>query len=105
MPLKEPQLPLPRARTYWELVKRFADGNGRSSQEVLVFEGTGENDLKPTGISFHVCFYSRPPKSEAEEPNRGPSDLQGVAEYAYEYKGSFYGSWEKARDLYEKDNP
>lgn len=101
-----PRLLLRRvARHYWEAIKRFGDGGGNSTQQVNILEGPNENDLKLTGIVFHVCFYSAPPKGEAEEPNQGPSDLDGVAEWAYEYKGTFYGSWEKARDLYEKDSP
>ena len=78
---------------YWKRPLLFGDGHGRSHQLHMLAVGPDEDHLTDTGIIYRVVFNSKPAKSEAvEDQPQGPADLEGEAEFTYEYQGKSYGT-------------
>lgn len=93
----------------WMRAKLYGDGGGRSRQEHYVLLGPSplpdgtcadETALIETGIIYHWCSYSSPPKGETEDAykdaNCGPSNLEGIEEQSWEYAGKHYATVEQA---------
>lgn len=100
------------ARHFYSRTVRYGDGNGVSTQDAIILVGPdapNAHDCAPdpdrlvdTGIVHHWASYSSAPTGEAEDAQPwGASDLKGLMESTYEFRGQHYADFDAAVAAYD----